>query len=197
MFPTHLYTKAGSYIVTLEVSSNFGCKDTMSKSLMLAVFNVSLNPFPDVCLKDAAFMLSGGFPLGGVYMVDNNVNAQFDPIQAGIGLHSITYQYSIGLGCIGSDTQTVQVDVCTNIKNDKSKSQEKIWPNPFYNSFEIHTNETNTQINIYDMNGKICKKYSFENIGIYDLGDELNDGIYFVEIISNKDRKYAKVAKIH
>ena len=65
-----------------------------------------------VCVNDNAFALTGESPTHGVYTSNCGsclAGNQFNPLNAGSGVHTITYTYTNSNGCTESDTRTVTV----------------------------------------------------------------------------------------
>ncbi|MDP1622596.1 MAG: fibrobacter succinogenes major paralogous domain-containing protein [Bacteroidales bacterium] len=79
---------------------------------------VTINPLPEVnfpalnevCLNNAAFPLSTATPSGGTYSGTGVAGGVFDPANAGIGTHTITYTYTDVNGCTSSATQSIVVN---------------------------------------------------------------------------------------
>ncbi len=60
---------------------------------------------PDtVCLNEAPFALTGGTPNGGIFSCDGVPAALFDPLAAGLGVHTFIYRYTDTYGCSSADT---------------------------------------------------------------------------------------------
>lgn len=72
----------------------------------------TLDPVADMC-EFAATVTLVGSPAGGVYSGAGVVGGDFDPSIAGSGVHTITYEYTDGNGCIASATTDITVN--TNI----------------------------------------------------------------------------------
>lgn len=70
---------------------------------------VTCPPDTTVCLNDPSFDLSGGSPSGGEYFMNGNVTTTFEPLNAGVGDHTITYLYTDANGCSATCTFTVTV----------------------------------------------------------------------------------------
>jgi hypothetical protein len=70
---------------------------------------VTCPPDTTVCLNDPSFDLSGGSPSGGEYFMNSNVITTFEPLNAGVGDHTITYLYTDANGCSATCTFTVTV----------------------------------------------------------------------------------------
>ncbi len=77
--------------------------------------NVTLNPFPSVCLTAPAFSLTGGLPTGGTYSGPGVSAGQFNPATAGTGTHTITYSYTDANNCTGTATQMITVNALPTV----------------------------------------------------------------------------------
>jgi len=106
---------------------------------------VTVNPVPvvsytlchDNITTTAAQMmkLTGGIPLGGNYTGAGVMAGMFNPAVAGIGNHTITYNYSNYLGCSRSATQLITVtnapaffcgSILTDIRDNKQYATVKL-----------------------------------------------------------------------
>jgi hypothetical protein len=99
---------AGTY--TASIYDGNGCSSSIEvtiTSLPLPV--VTMDNFGSVCPK-AHITLSGGMPAGGTYSGDGVSNGEFDAWTAGIGTHTITYQYTNSNGCTNSTTASITVE---------------------------------------------------------------------------------------
>lgn len=82
---------------------------------------------PEICLANGAVSLSGGITSGGTYsgpgVTDNGdgTTFTFDPVAAGEGDHTITYQATNCSGVLETDTDTVTV---TNVEPELSACQD-------------------------------------------------------------------------
>ncbi|HRY33352.1 MAG TPA: T9SS type A sorting domain-containing protein [Bacteroidales bacterium] len=99
---------------------------------------VGVYPLPTVtltltpcCIYWPAFALTGGMPLGGTYSGPGVSNNQFNPSNAGLGSHTITYTYTNPAnGCSNSDNNNIFVDACVGIHEKNSRTKVIISPNP-------------------------------------------------------------------
>ena len=109
-------TEAGNYMVT--VTDNNGCQN--SAAWMLNVNDlpiVTLDNFDPACVIETAFELTGGLPQGGVYEGPGVENNLFDPSQAGVGSHVISYSYTDATtGCSNSTTADIEVAQSLNVE---------------------------------------------------------------------------------
>ncbi len=63
----------------------------------------------DFCDTDSPYVLSGGTPEGGTYVGTGVTGNIFDPVAAGPGTHTITYEYSDIGGCIAQAAAWIEV----------------------------------------------------------------------------------------
>lgn len=70
---------------------------------------VTQQPFSDACEGGGAVNLVGGSPSGGTYSGTGVSGSSFDPAVAGQGTTNITYTYTDGNGCTGSDVEPITV----------------------------------------------------------------------------------------
>ncbi len=84
---------------------------------------VIINPLPTVtlpnldavCFDVLPFALTGGEPVNGIYSGNGVIDGNFDPVVAGIGIHTIVYTYENENGCENSATQTIQVNALPEV----------------------------------------------------------------------------------
>lgn len=105
--PSHTYTKADTFTVTLITTSDLSCKDTVTKQVI-----VTDSPDPSFaglnsqfCINGAAVTLTPVQP-GGTFSGDNITADQFSPVQP--GWNYITYRITLN-GCSDSLTDSTQV----------------------------------------------------------------------------------------
>jgi hypothetical protein len=61
--------------------------------------HVTINDFPDICLKDTMYIVTKGTPDGGILYIDDKDTTRFNPINLGTGTHKIKYEFTDSLGC--------------------------------------------------------------------------------------------------
>lgn len=100
----------GTHTLTYTVS-NGTCSSSATETI--SVVNSPVVNLPNfstsICDNSAAFLLSGGTPLGGVYSGPGISNNMFDPSVSGMGSHLVTYTYSNAAGCSDFNTATLTV----------------------------------------------------------------------------------------
>ena len=101
----------GTHNITYTFTNGNSCTDSVTTTITVTPLPVAaLTPFANVCLNDAAVMLSGGTPAGGYYSGPGvNVN-YFYPTVAGVGTHTLLYVYNDGNGCSDTAMQTITVN---------------------------------------------------------------------------------------
>jgi len=152
--------------VQLILSSSASCASpaTVESNIVEAVVyelpEVSWETFkPDTfCIFWDAVAITGGLPEGGEYSGPGVADNTFDPEEAGIGEHELTYSYTTDQGCTAQASHIVFVDYCTSLsQSDESKQEIRIYPNPA--SHELHL----------DLNGTAgeCRTITiYNNLGI-------------------------------
>lgn len=102
---------AGTHTITYTYTDANSCTNSANQTITVyALPNVTLNPFADVCVDVSPFGLTGGSPAGGTYSGNGVSGGSFNPATAGVGTHTITYDYTDGNGCAGSASQTITVN---------------------------------------------------------------------------------------
>jgi len=104
------FSVAGTY--TVQSLSITTCEFMMNGAAVINVLplpTVGLDAFANVCEGSAAFALSGGYPVGGVYYVNGFETPTFDPAVMGVGTFMVTYTYTDQNGCANSADQLITV----------------------------------------------------------------------------------------
>ena len=104
---------AGTVTIGVTVTNADGCSCTAD------AVSVTVNPLPEVeagpddtfCDDDDSITLVGT-PEGGTWSGPGVTGDTFDPEDAGIGTHVITYSYTDNDGCPNSDTRVFTVEDC-------------------------------------------------------------------------------------
>ena len=100
----------GTHTLTYLYTDANGCANSATNTITVnSLPVVTLSAFVPVCLDAPAFPLSGGSPAGGTYSGPGVAGGIFTPSVAGAGIHTITYTYTDGNGCVNSATNTITV----------------------------------------------------------------------------------------
>ncbi|MEL7425919.1 MAG: proprotein convertase P-domain-containing protein, partial [Bacteroidota bacterium] len=107
---------AGNRTITYTYTDGNGCSNAASDQVLVySLPTVTFTALADLCENDGVQMnLGGGSPLGGVYsgpgVTDNGDDTyNFDPVAAGVGIHTITYNFTDANGCSASASDMVEV----------------------------------------------------------------------------------------
>lgn len=83
---------------------------------------------------------------------------------------------------------------CTSPVTEPIASQKlEIWPNPSDNWFNIKAPEPDCTLSIYDIHGRLLKRGQVDTAEIAISMQGYQPGVYWVEIISRKERNRAKI----
>ncbi|MEL6660614.1 MAG: SdrD B-like domain-containing protein, partial [Bacteroidota bacterium] len=106
---------AGTHTITYTVGAS-GCTDAASDDVeVFATPTVTFSAPADLCVDAGVqIALGGGSPTGGTYsgpgVTDNGDDTyDFAPAAAGVGVHTITYDFTDVNGCSGSASDMVEV----------------------------------------------------------------------------------------
>ena len=156
------------------------------------VSNITVNPLPNVtltanhytvCLSDSMVNLNG-LPFGGIYSGAGVTAASFDPLVAGVGTFVVTYNYTDGNNCSGTNSLSIIVSPCTGIHELNNSNSFSIYPNPANDFFVVNSINKNPNYNLklMDATGKlILEKVIIKQTESIDI-NKLAKGIYFIEI---------------
>ena len=102
---------SGNHTLNYEVENEFGCIATNSLNInVLALTAVSAGADFSVCIsEDPVDLAADVFPTGGIFVGDGIIGSTFYPEIGGAGVHTITYEYEDGNGCISTDSRDITV----------------------------------------------------------------------------------------
>lgn len=192
--PSVVYETPGSYDVTLTVSDGTNTNTKTVENYIETFTNpvVTLQPFNSVCSADPPFELTGGSPAGGVYSGTGVTEGWFYPAVAGIGTHTITYEYTDVNECSGIAHEDIIVTPCTGL-NEQDNQKMSIYPNPVTSEFTLSLTAKGTVIiTISSLQGSVVYELEFAADGkVFKTVPMLNlkDGIYIVTV-KTPDRNY-------
>ena len=193
-------TDAGTTVgLVLSAYGIGGCGDETATSetdiIVNALPNVVLDNFGEVCIDWEPFELTGGSPANGEYTGNGVTDGIFNPMAAGIGVHTITYTYVDDNECVNFAVAEITVTTCVGIDEDKYAGIT-LFPNPSGGIFNITTGTDETKnIEVVSPNGRIAKKLQIETSGTIDLQDQAN-GIYYIRISGSDKQEIIKLILI-
>ncbi|WP_027418561.1 FG-GAP-like repeat-containing protein [Crocinitomix catalasitica] len=179
-------TLRGVYSDTLSTFDT-GC-DSILKTILRHwnVASVYIYPFTDetICEIHGSLPISGS-PSGGSFYGPGVSGEDFSPSIAGVGEHTIYYQYEDDNGCSKTDSMIVTVESCLGITNNSSLNFQ-IYPNPSKGSFTIKSPENIADqylIQIHDISGKSVYSESIFNEGKLTVNTKnWSSGLYIIKI---------------
>ena len=183
-----------NYSVT--VTDNNGCSATDDINIVtkpLPVVNLGANQM--LCGNEVTILNAGSNFLN--YLWSTGATTQYITVDSsGIGYASHTYSVTVTgtNNCIGSGSVTITFETCINTGNLSSNALFDIYPNPSNGIFNLVASgmaNNNLQIYIYNLQAKLVKSYSLENIHSnfskqLDL-KYLSKGIYYVKMINSNN----------
>lgn len=168
---------AGSYSCIITDAN--GCTTTTGAQLTDPNAPMVILNLPDTQLCDfpVLFTLSGESPAGGSWSGTGVTGNQFDPSQAGIGFHVITYSYTDSAGCTGISTDTMEVVICIGIVPITENAFE-VYPNPAGDEINIRSDQSGFTYKLYDALGNEVLNISNTGTSVKIDVSEFADGIY-------------------
>ena len=100
---------AGTHTITYNYTNASGCANSATTTITVnALPVVNAGTYAAVCINAAPVTLAGT-PVGGTFSGMGVTGTSFNPATAGIGTHTITYNYTAANGCANSATTSVTV----------------------------------------------------------------------------------------
>lgn len=104
----------GVHVISYSVTQN-SCTNVATDTIeVFPVTDVTFSGLIDMCLNEAAVVLSQGLPTGGTYSGIGVSGNEFDPPAAGVNTHLITYTYTDDNNCVFSALDTIVVKPLPN-----------------------------------------------------------------------------------
>lgn len=146
----------GTQTITYSYTDSNGC--TGSVNANVAVFTaptVTLNlPVTELCVYNNALTLTGGSPASGTYTGTGVSGGTFDPSVAGLGTHTVTYDYTDANNCSNTATDIINVDDCASVSENETK-ELVAYPNPGNGQYTIALNGVElAEVRVVDLQGK-------------------------------------------
>ncbi|MCF8374627.1 MAG: VCBS repeat-containing protein [Bacteroidales bacterium] len=177
---------AGVYSETFQ--SVQGCDSIEELSLVvIPAPAVNISPFvPDsVSINAGLLALPAATPTGGTYSGAGITPNGFEPSQAGLGEHWISYSYlDTTTGCTGKDSTLIKVYDPISI-DELETNKVKLYPNPGTGDFVL--TGTNLQsIQVKTLTGELVKEIEIKDCSEvhFTLAGQAK-GIYFVHIVND------------
>lgn len=121
----------------------------------LPAVTLNLNPIDTLCLSSGSVPLMGESPAGGTWSGTAVTGSSFDPLAAGVGMHTITYTYADVNGCSAIAVDSIWVDLCSGI-DEAQNAIIALCPNPTNGEFTLQLGGTGSlNITIVDAIGQV------------------------------------------
>ncbi len=191
----HTYGSAGSFIVSLEVSNQSGCRD-------IALDTIDVED--DVPEADFSYQLVTNSDPFNYSFSDKSVNTDTwkwefgngsnstdrDPTHrfADEGTYAVSLVASNQLGCEDSTGQEIVV-IITGIEGEIEAGLLKVYPNPTRDIITISFDESEVSKNsfevyIHDSKGALIRHQNIENGSNVIKVDNLASGVYMIDLLS-------------
>jgi PKD repeat protein len=180
--PSHVFTTPGVYVITMEVTNQFGSNSTVQTVVINENPTVEIQTSDSdnqLCLNESSIQLIG--TPSGVDFSGPGVNGTiFNPTAAGVGVHVIQGEYTDANGCTGIGTVEITVDDCVSI-TDLSYFGVRLYPNPNNGRFMIEGLNKGSFYQVFDMNGRILISGEVvSSVQEIDL-NLTSEGVYYIQ----------------
>lgn len=102
---------AGTHSITYYFADGFGCDDSQTQTVVVNPLPVlSISGINSSYCEDGGLDTLAGVPSGGTFSGTGMFNNIFDPIDAGVGNHTVTYEYTDTNGCYNSVDSILEVN---------------------------------------------------------------------------------------
>jgi hypothetical protein len=179
-----------TYTVTgLDAS---GCPGTATVDVIVnATPTVSLTTDITTCVDYGTSTLVGD-PVGGIFLGAHVSGDQFNPTSAGIGTHTLYYEFTSGEGCIGTAMTTIIVDGCLLV-NELDGQDVLVFPNPMENILNIQL-PGEFAITMFDTRGRMV--YTGNGIDEIEINTfDFDSGVYLVQVSNGTSNETIRVVK--
>jgi Secretion system C-terminal sorting domain/Calx-beta domain len=172
-----------------------GCTDSANVTVTVnSIPSVSASISSDtLCINSPAQLLSGQ-PAGGVFSGPGVSGNLFDAATAQLGSNTVVYTYTDNNGCQNTDSIQVVVDVCTGVV-ESQLSAVNVYPNPFNEMLTISSDEVISEVNIFDMQGKLLMSKPIQSRSAQVETNTLPAGMYVLRVVSESGTTNTPVIK--
>jgi PKD repeat protein len=197
--PIHTFSE-GLYDIQLTCTTSQGCTSTVNVNNLINVYpgphiNYSWNPLyatPNnqvtfTNLTTSAISYVWNFGDGDTTTLENPVHTY---TQLGSYIVSLSALHSNGC----TDTVFNTISVSNTSVNGNTSAKPKIFVDNLNNILQITNITNNSNVNIYDINGKLIKTITIENTITMDIST-FAKGIYIIKINSEKETMISKFVK--
>lgn len=163
---------------------------------MSTLININVNPLPLISVVSTNTLICAGETVtltasgASTYTWNPGGNAatQVAPLTS---TQNFTVLATDVNGCNNSTVFTQSVSVCTDINENFNQNSITIYPNPAKSVLTIQSDEFIEKIQVYNLLGKVVLTDSSTIISV----EELNAGVYFLDIYSKKGKVTKRFVK--
>lgn len=188
------FQSAGSFTISLETSSDFGCKDSMSKQII--VINnpkVELGNDSSLC-ENQHLLLFAGMNHDSVLWSNDSIDPIIRVDTNGLGTGSHNFWVKVTKGeCSSYDSINIRFYDCVGIKETLTDNYFTVYPNPSTGNFTIKVSKKAIplKLRIIDSQGKTIHFSNLEKAKTELNLSNLNKGLYFI-LLTNKENYFYK-----
>jgi Putative Ig domain/Secretion system C-terminal sorting domain len=190
---------AGTQTITYTYTDANSCSNSATTTATVnALPTVTLTlPVATLCVYNNALTLSGGAPASGSYSGTGVSAGSFNPATAGLGTHTVTYDYTDANGCGNSATDNIVVDACAGI-NEVSQENLVAYPNPSNGLFTVSMEMKNqlTNLRVVDLQGKTMDAgLTIQETAVSIDLTKASNGVYVLQGLSNGELVTVRLVK--
>jgi PKD repeat protein len=135
----------------------------------------------------------------GTAVFGNSANPTTIVTGLAMGTNKLAWTITSGVCSASTDTVTINVTTPTGINNVVQVSSNNVYPNPF--TEEVNIKFSNVQSNmvlikVTDLAGKVVKTFEHDTANDLKLGNDLNIGMYCVQIIYADHIEITRIVKM-
>ncbi len=193
------FTPSISDTYTVTGTDANGCSNTSTVAVTVNA-NPTVtgsSPVSIACLDDGAITLTES-PSGGMWTGPGMSGSTFTPMTAGNGTHTLIYSYTDTNSCIGSDTVSIQVDLCLGLADNSTKNYN-VYPNPNNGTFTLAINNVAGDVNVelVDLSGRVVYSSTENNVQsgftTQIVTENLSAGTYMLRVASANEQQIIKI----
>jgi len=203
------FTALGEYIDQTLTYSFVWCDNEQTGFFQYEVIDYALDSVPDNILamgdlnhndNQECFTVNFGAPTGAAIFTGDGITdtgigqATFDPADLESGIYTITYSWDDGDNCSDSATHTIEVKsdfTEVSINQPLYADLIEVFPNPFNDKITVDLSLLPVRAErfvLYDLNGRAIKTFILNHsLSNQYNTSELNAGLYFYEILNEKN----------
>lgn len=180
---------SGAQSVVYSYTNTDGCTsaDTVTINAVPEVSLALFDPLDTLCLNAQNQLM--GTPSGGTYFGPGITDSTFSAANAGVGIHTLSYTYTVAPGC--GDTATVEVTVagCYLGLTEAEAVGLAVYPNPTSGVVTVQAGLPMAELRVYDVAGRtVFQKNTATAEGQFDLS-VLPAGTYRLSVTLQDGRR--------